>query len=358
MNGLSRNETPPASSPCRKRGLADVTGHEENAQPGPNRRELGDELGTAHLRHHDVGQDEVESALVLAGERERLTAVARLENGVAALDENAPRERADRVLVLGEQDRLGSTGRARWRRRLRKRCGGVREQDRERRAPPGLRLDVDCPPALQHDPVHGREAEARAASRLLRREERLEGPCTGRLIHALAGVADAKAQRGRAIVLDGLGLDRQLSTRRHCVACVQRQVDQHLLELTGIGVDRPGLGSRDGDELDVLTDQAPQQLVGREHDPVDVDELELEHLAAAERKELPRQRRGPAGGAADLLGIGPRERPLRHRIEQQLAVAGDRRQEVVEVVSDAAGQATDRLEPLRTTKLLLQLAAP
>src|SRR5690606_3332204 len=42
---------------------------------------------------------------------------------------------------------------------------------------------------------------------------------------------------------------------------------------------------------------------------------------------------------------------------QQLQVAGDHRQQVVEVVRDAAGELADRLDPLRVAQLLLAAAA-
>ena len=44
-------------------------------------------------------------------------------------------------------------------------------------------------------------------------------------------------------------------------------------------------------------------------------------------------------------------------LERELAVAADRKQKVVEVVGDPAGEVTDRLEPVRVPKLLLELLA-
>jgi hypothetical protein len=43
------------------------------------------------------------------------------------------------------------------------------------------------------------------------------------------------------------------------------------------------------------------------------------------------------------------------RVEQHLAVAGDRLQDVVEVVRDTAGEPAERLHPLCVTELLLEL---
>ena len=54
------------------------------------------------------------------------------------------------------------------------RAGRGRQVDREARAAGSGVAHLDATAALRDDPVHGREAEARADAVLLRREERLE----------------------------------------------------------------------------------------------------------------------------------------------------------------------------------------
>ena len=59
--------------------------------------------------------------------------------------------------------------------------------------------------------------------------------------------------------------------------------------------------------------------------------------------------------AARLISVTSNRRGrASHSREQQLGVADDRRQEVVEVVGDPAGELPDRLHLLRLPKLVLQ----
>ena len=57
---------------------------------------------------------------------------------------------------------------------------------------------------------------------------------------------------------------------------------------------RPMRPRRSDDELHVLADHAPQHLLHAREDLVQIDDLRLQHLLAAEGEQLPRQRRPPA----------------------------------------------------------------
>src|SRR2546422_6373482 len=103
--------------------------------------------------------------------------------------------------------------------------------------------------ALLDDPVHRGEAEAGALPDFLGREERLEQVCLGHLIHADAGVRDRQADviaGGHAVTpLDVLLVERdarrpdaQPAAAGHGVAGVDGEVQEHLLELPRVGVDR------------------------------------------------------------------------------------------------------------------------
>jgi hypothetical protein len=75
----------------------------------------------------------------------------------------------------------------------------------------------------------------------------------------------------------------------------------------------------------------------------------VQHLAAAEREQLARERGRLRGGAGDL-----RELLAAVAAREDLGVAGDHRQQVVEVVRDAAGEAADRLHLLRVAQPALE----
>ena len=72
----------------------------------------------------------------------------------------------------------------------------------------------------------------------------------------------------------------------------------------------------------------------------------------AEGEQLGRQRGSPIRGAHDLEDILAPGVIVVEAGDEELAVAADRGQEVVEVVGDAAGQPSDRFELLRVQELL------
>ena len=93
------------------------------------------------------------------------------------------------------------------------------------------------------------------------------------------------------------------------------------------------------------------------HGVVEVERPRLEHLPTAEGEELPGERRGARRRLADLHDVvAPRVRGS-DRVEQELDVAADGGEQVVEVVRDAAGELADGLHLLRLAELRLQLGA-
>jgi hypothetical protein len=102
----------------------------------------------------------------------------------------------------------------------------------------------------------------------------------------------------------------------------------------------------------VLADQPPQhRLEGTDH-LFEAQQARLDDLLAAEGEQLAGERGGALPRLADLVRVvvvllagGD--------CAQQVRMEGDRRQQVVEGVGDAARQAADRLQPLRVAQPLL-----
>ena len=176
------------------------------------------------------------------------------------------------------------------------------------------------------DPVDGGEAEAGAFAFALGGEERLEGPLDRLLVHADAGVAhfqaDVAARLGVGVHVGVLlvevglvDLDHQAPAVRHRVASVDGQVDQHLLDLAGIGLDRTAVLAEAGDQLDPLPQRPAQEVLQLGDDVAQIQQLRLDDLAAAEDQQLAGQRRGALGGAADFLHVlvAPASRPPARR---------------------------------------------
>ena len=241
----------------------------------------------------------------------------------------------------------------------------AREEDAERRALAPLAVDPDVPAALVHDAVHRGEPEPRALALLLGGEEGLEEVRLHVRVHADARVrhlehhvrARLDPDPRRLVLADrAIGrLDGQPAAVRHGVARVDGEVQEHLLDLTGIG--RHGSEVRRGhrDELDRLAEEPIEHRVQAADDAVDVEHGGREHLLSAEGQELARERRRLVGGLADPLGIDA-ERVLGGQPPQdEVAVAADDHEQVVEVVSDAARELADGVHLLGLAELLLGL---
>ena len=233
---------------------------------------------------------------------------------------------------------------------------------------PDLRIGEDEAARLLDDAVDRREAEAGALAHLLGGEERLEDLAEHAGRNAAAGVGD----RQRAVVgdrqdvgaelrdlvrLHRIGLDRQRSAalRHHRVAGVDREVDDHLLELARVGADRPEVAAMLDDELDRLAEQPLQQVRHFRDDVGKLEHLRPQRLLAREGEQLA----GQAGGAVrvrlDLLDVVIIAVAGRMPHQHQVAVADDRGQDVVEIVRDAAGELADDLHLGRLRDLALEL---
>ena len=116
-------------------------------------------------------------------------------------------------------------------------------------------------------------------------------------------------------------------------------------------------GSSSGDQIDVLADQSSQHPLDVGDHRVEVDGLRLQQLPPSEGEQLPHELGGPISCARDLLGVATEPVAGFEALEQELAVARDRGQQVIEVVGDAAGEPADGLQPLRLEQLGLERLA-
>ena len=103
-------------------------------------------------------------------------------------------------------------------------------------------------------------------------------------------------------------------------------------------------------------DEALDHVAQAGGDGAEIDDLGLEDLPAADRQQAPRERGRAIAGQADLGDVAAGRIVLGHPGQHQIGHAVDHRQQVVEVVRDAAGEAADDLHLLRLLQLLLELA--
>ena len=104
----------------------------------------------------------------------------------------------------------------------------------------------------------------------------------------------------------------------------------------------------------MFPDEAAQHLLQVGCHPVEVEHLGLRHLPPAESQQLLGQRRGPFGGLEDIVTIFIEGVIFHEAGPDELAVAHDGHQEVVEIVGHAAGQPAHRLHLLGLEELGLQ----
>ena len=104
-------------------------------------------------------------------------------------------------------------------------------------------------------------------------------------------------------------------------------------------------------QQDVLTDEAAQHFLHVLNHVVEADDFRLHHLLAAEREELPSERRGALSGLRNLLhAIAPRI-VWTERVQDNFVVAGDDGEQVVEIVRHAARKFSERIHFLGLEKL-------
>ncbi len=257
----------------------------------------------------------MDGAFVLVDQAQRLFDVSRLEHHIAAPLENPAGKVPHRLLILDQQDGFqGRVGAWRPRRGHSLRVGrSPGQEDREGAPLPGCALGPHVPFALLDDTVDRREAQAGARARLLGREKGLEKAAERLLVHAGAGVPHRQLDEGprahvvgvalrlRPLDLRVLGLDGESAAARQGVAGVDHQVEEHLFDLAGVGLDLPEARIQIHLEPDALSDQPVEQALGRGDGGVQVDHLRLQYLPARKREELTGELGGAIGSLDDLL---------------------------------------------------------
>ena len=159
----------------------------------------------------------------------------------------------------------------------------------------------------------------------------------------------------RLVQCDHCRFDANLPAVRHRVACIDTEVDEHLLDLPAVGEDHAHGFRQPEDQVHVLAHQAPQHGRDAGDDLVDVEMGRFDDLVAREGQQLPGDR-GPArGGLGDLVELRLNGIGLVQTLHRQFGKARDGHQDVVEVMRHTAGQAAYRFHFLRLAKHLLHL---
>ena len=172
--------------------------------------------------------------------------------------------------------------------------------------------------------------------------------------HAGAGVGhrntEVIAGRGAGHLALGQNLPRDLqgdgAAGRRRVGGVDHQIEHRALELGGVHPRSADIDRRDHLQLHRLVDRPSQQGLGTAQQAGKVDGLQLQLLAAGEGQQLAGQALTAPSGFQRRLAVAHDPRGVGRFAQDHVQLADHHRQQVVEVVGDAAGQPPDRLQAL------------
>src|ERR1019366_1866902 len=112
-----------------------------------------------------------------------------------------------------------------------------------------------------------------------------------------------------------------------------------------------------GFEQNILIDEPLEHALGAADQGVEIERAGAADLAPSEGEQLLGEGGRALAGAANFLNRRSLGIVCRKVVEEHVAVAVDDGQQVVEVVGNAAGEASDGLHFLRLQQLFLQAAA-
>jgi hypothetical protein len=221
---------------------------------------------------------------------------------------------------------------------------------------------------FHHHMVGNREAQAGPFAKFPRRKVRLEQPTEHFRRHAVPGVAHRSLQEFTGMLwrLDifwsefAIGeLERQFTPIGHGIAGVQAQVHQHLHELPLIDPGRPHISPRAGEiDPDPSIDAAAEKENGFIHQSRQLNGSRTSLRMTAELKQFGIQFRAAACAVDRLCERFPGLRRQLFVEQCQIDLADHRRENIVEIMGDAARQGPDELPALRLIKRLLGRCFP
>ncbi len=337
-----------------------VAGGEDDRHIGARRTEPRGELEAGHAGHRRVRDDHVEFPRAQLELLKRLRGVREAGHVPAETRERAAGHEDEGPLVVDVQDTAAPRGHCPG---SRSRRGFDRDLDRrkenvKRRSLSRLALDPDRAAVAPHDPVRDRKPEPAALPWRHCREEGIEDAFEGGAIHAMAVVDHRKpditsaAQVRRRAFRPGVhvdGRDPELDVpRAHAdrVRRVRGEIHDDLMDLRGIPDEGRHVRGEVPSDVDRRRQGGSDELERVLHDEPEVEDLALLLLRPAEGQNPADELRGPCARLRDLGETLQRGMAGRKVGDREARVAGDREQDVVEVVGDASGERAERLELL------------
>ena len=156
---------------------------------------------------------------------------------------------------------------------------------------------------------------------------------------------------------DILCLNRQFSAAWHGVTRIHGEVHKDLFDLAGIDLYAPKVAVGNKGEFDVFADQPDKHLIHVCDHAIEVEDLRLHYLAAAERQQLPGQGSSTFGGSFHFLDAAAQGIAGQHLFGHDFDLAANYSEHVVEVMRNASRKLAHGLHLLRLTELVFELFA-
>lgn len=338
--------------------------NENDGQAGLASGESTINLKTIRARQGDIDQEESEGVPVGVELAQSFGTIGGQDGAIAIGFEYLAGHGTQAFVIVDDKDSFGGMG------RNRQRCygfldAGDGEIDAEDGPVARAAGNVDETAMLIHDAQRGGEAEARAFAFRLGGEKRLEqmfhcgvvDPGAGvgnRDENVVAGASESAAEASFLIqLLVGCGKAENAAVR-HGVARVDAEIHEDAIDLRGVGASGLEIGSEIKLEVDAGADHRLQERNGLLDEAIQIDAPRLDRLFSGVGEQMASE----SGGALQLLanlteGFGGRATDG-NRFGAQLGPAEDRAEDIVEVVSDAAGELAERFEPLELTHAQLE----
>jgi len=163
----------------------------------------------------------------------------------------------------------------------------------------------------------------------------------------------ADADRQVLVKFHDISLHLEPSAAGHGIARIDGQVHDDLVELAGVGLDNRRLRSGHDPNFDVVAHERAQQFADVLEPVVQIENDRLDHLLAAESQQLASKCGAAFGRFSDVFHVDRRLRGGIDAVAQEFRARVDNAQNVVKIVSHAAGQPADRLHFLGLAQLIL-----
>jgi len=147
------------------------------------------------------------------------------------------------------------------------------------------------------------------------------------------------------------GAHAKQASFRHRVACINRQIDQHLAQQTRVSHDPGRLVAECDRQFHVFADHHGEKRFCLVHQFIQVKQLGFDLLFSAEGQEVPGESGSPFRREGDISNVEAQGIVQVHVFLQQMGVAEDRGENIVEFVGNASGQLADRFHFLSLEQL-------